>query len=396
MTLQALYCRLFQLGFAAGARLLLWRKPECLSGPGTLSQVPQLLASSGAAHPLLVASPRQAAAPAFCAMAARLPAYTLFSSVPADPTVDVVEEMVLLFRRTGCDSLVAVGGGSPIDAAKATAARLARPRRTLSRLRGVLKIRRPIVPLVAVPTTAGTGSETTIAAVITDQEHHKYAIEDLCLIPRFAMLDPELSLSLPPRITACTGMDAMTHAVEAYTNRLYNTHETRRLAQEAVQAIFRFLPRAFSDGSDLAARQALLTASYQAGFAFTRAGVGNVHALAHALGGLYGIPHGMACAVLLPPVLADYGSAVYPRLAQLARAAGLPSAGDEAAQARTFIAALRAMNRRFSLPDGFDCIREEDLPRLARWAEAEANPLYPVPVIYDQARFTHILRQVML
>ncbi len=217
-------------------------------------------------------------------MAARLPAYTLFSSVPADPTVDVVEEMVLLFRRTGCDSLVAVGGGSPIDAAKATAARLARPRRTLSRLRGVLKIRRPIVPLVAVPTTAGTGSETTIAAVITDQEHHKYAIEDLCLIPRFAVLDPELSLSLPPRITACTGMDAMTHAVEAYTNRLYNTHETRRLAQEAVQAIFRFLPRAFSDGSDLAARQALLTASYQAGFAFTRAGVGNVHALAHAFG----------------------------------------------------------------------------------------------------------------
>ena len=395
MTLHAIPCRLFQLCFAAGARLLPWRRPECLSGPGTLSQVPRLLASTGASRPMLVASPRQAAAPAFCAMATQLPAYTLFSSVPADPTADVVEEMVRLFRRDGCDSLVAVGGGSPMDAAKAAASRLARPGRTLAQLHGVLKVRRATVPLIAVPTTAGTGSETTIAAVITDRDHRKYAIEDLCLIPRFAVLDPELTLSLPPQITACTGMDALTHAVEAYTNLLYNTPETHRLALSAVQAIFRYLPRAFSDGQDVTARQAMLTASYQAGFAFTRAGVGNVHALAHALGGLYGIPHGMACAVLLPLVLEDYGSAVYPRLAQLSRAAGLPVIGNEGTQARAFIAAIRELNRRFSLPEGFACIRETDLPQMARWAEQEADPLYPVPVIYDRHRFIRVLRRAM-
>ena len=315
--------------------------------------------------------------------------------MPADPTADVVEEMVRLFRRDGCDSLVAVGGGSPMDAAKAAASRLARPGRTLAQLHGVLKVRRATVPLIAVPTTAGTGSETTIAAVITDRDHRKYAIEDLCLIPRFAVLDPELTLSLPPQITACTGMDALTHAVEAYTNLLYNTPETHRLALSAVQAIFRYLPRAFSDGQDVTARQAMLTASYQAGFAFTRAGVGNVHALAHALGGLYGIPHGMACAVLLPLVLEDYGSAVYPRLAQLSRAAGLPVIGNEGTQARAFIAAIRELNRRFSLPEGFACIRETDLPQMARWAEQEADPLYPVPVIYDRHRFIRVLRRAM-
>lgn len=167
------------------------------------------------------------------------------------------------------------------------------------------------------PTTAGTGSETTIAAVVTGSDHHKYAISDLCLIPRYAILDPALTVGLPPHITAETGMDALTHAVEAYLSRFYNTKQTRLLAENAVVTIFTHLERAYRDGTSLPDRAAMLQASFDAGAAFTRASVGNVHAIAHTLGGLYGVPHGLANAVLLPLVLEDYGKAAYPRLAVL-------------------------------------------------------------------------------
>ena len=279
-----------------------------------------------------------------------------------------------------------------MDAAKAAAARLARPDKPLSQLVGLLKVRRRIPPLIAVPTTAGTGSETTIAAVVTGSDHHKYAISDLCLIPRYAILDPTLSATLPPRITAETGMDALTHAVEAYLSRYYNTAKTRARAERAVVTIFSHLERAYRDGASLPDRAAMLQASFDAGAAFTRASVGNVHAIAHTLGGLYGTAHGLANAVLLPIVLEDYGAAAYPRLARLARLAGLPGESDEAL-AKTFIAEIRAMNARMGIPDHFDCIREEDIPQMAAWASSEANPVYPVPVIYDRARFMRVIER---
>ena len=255
-------------------------------------------------------------------------------------------------------------------------------------------MRRPIPPFIAVPTTAGTGSETTIAAVVTGADHHKYAVSDLCLIPRCAVLDPLLTVSLPPRTTAETGMDALTHAVEACLSRFYPIRETDRLAEQAVVTIFRTLEHACAHGGDVDARQALLTASYQAGAAFTRAGVGNVHAIAHTLGGLYGVGHGLANAVLLPVVLRDYGPAAHRKLARLAELVGL-TGGTDAEKANAFIDAVLAMNARLGIPTGFSCIREEDLPRMAAWAAAEANPTYPVPVIYDRARFIRVIRQVM-
>ena len=304
------------------------------------------------------------------------------------------EAAAALYRREGCDSLVAVGGGSPMDTAKAAAALVARPGKTLPQLAGLLKVRRHIPPLIAVPTTAGTGSETTIAAVVTGPDHHKYAVSDLCLIPRCAVLDPLLTVSLPPQTTAETGMDALTHAVEAYLSRFYPTRETNRLAEEAVVTIFQTLERACAHGEDVDARQALLTASYQAGAAFTRASVGNVHAIAHTLGGLYGVGHGLANAVLLPVILRDYGTAAHRRLSRLAELVGL-SGDTEAARANAFIDAILAMNARLGIPTGFTCIREADLLRMAAWAAAEANPTYPVPVIYDRGRFIRVIRQVM-
>lgn len=394
MNLLHLWYRTYQCVFGLGARLLPWRRPETVTGPGSLAHIPALLTKCGTRRPLVAASRRQCADPAFQQMLSRLEGYALFSDIQPNPPVSAVEAAAALYRREGCDSLVAVGGGSPMDTAKAAAALLARPDRTLSQLAGLLKVRRPIPPFIAVPTTAGTGSETTIAAVVTGADHHKYAVSDLCLIPRCAVLDPLLTVSLPPRTTAETGMDALTHAVEAYLSRFYPTRQTDRLAEEAVVTIFRTLEHACAHGDDVDARQALLTASYQAGAAFTRASVGNVHAIAHTLGGLYGVDHGLANAVLLPVVLRDYGPAAYRKLARLAELVGLPG-GTDGEKADAFIDAILAMNARLGIPTGFSCIREEDLPQMAAWAAKEANPTYPVPVIYDRGRFIRVIRQVM-
>ena len=394
MNLLHLWYRTYQCVFGLGARLLPWRRPETVTGPGSLARIPALLTKCGTRRPLVAASRRQCADPAFQQMLSRLEGYALFSDIQPNPPVSAVEAAAALYRREGCDSLVAVGGGSPMDTAKAAAALLARPDRTLSQLAGLLKVRRPIPPFIAVPTTAGTGSETTIAAVVTGADHHKYAVSDLCLIPRCAVLDPLLTVSLPPRTTAETGMDALTHAVEAYLSRFYPTRQTDRLVEEAVVTIFRTLEHACAHGDDVDARQALLTASYQAGAAFTRASVGNVHAIAHTLGGLYGVGHGLANAVLLPVVLRDYGPAAYRKLARLAELVGLPG-GTDGEKADAFIDAILAMNARLGIPTGFSCIREEDLPQMAAWAAKEANPTYPVPVIYDRGRFIRVIRQVM-
>ena len=395
MALKKIYCRVFQACFALGARVLPWRRPECITGAGSLQRLPELLKSAGCHKPMIVASRRQCAAPDFMAMAEKLPAWSGFHSVTANPRIETVEQIAARFRAEGCDSMVAIGGGSPMDAAKAAAARLARPDRTVGQLKGLLRVHKKIVPFAAVPTTAGTGSETTIAAVVTDENHHKYAVNDLCLIPRWAILDPALTVSLPAQVTAETGLDALTHAVEAYTNVLYNTRQTRELARQAVAAIFEYLPRACADGTDLRARQEMLAASYRAGFAFTRASVGNVHALAHTLGGLYNVPHGRANAALLPVMLEEYGPAVYKRLAELADVVGLCPNGDRAEKARAFIGAIYDMNRTLGIPTGFDCIRPEDLPQMAAWAEAEANPVYPVPVVFGEEDFIRVARRVM-
>ena len=390
------FCRAFQCCFAVGARLLPWRRPRVYAGPGRLLRAADILRENGLRRPFVVASRRQCADKHFRALQEALDEQdillSVFSSVEPNPSVETVEKIAAQYRLDRCDCFLVIGGGSPMDAAKAAAARLARPERSLSRLAGLLKVRRRVPPLIAVPTTAGTGSETTIAAVITGSDHHKYAVSDLCLIPRYAILDPTLSVGLPPHITAETGMDALTHAVEAYLSRFYNTGMTRALAESAVVTIFAHLERAYRDGASLEDRAAMLQASFDAGAAFTRASVGNVHAIAHTLGGLYGTPHGLANAVLLPLVLEDYGAAAYSRLARLAGLVGLPGETKEA-RAKAFIAEIRAMNARMGIPDHFDTIREEDIPLMSKWASQEANPLYPVPVIYDEARFARVIER---
>lgn len=318
-----------------------------------------------------------------------------YSEVTANPTTTTVYEIKDMYMKEGCDGFLAIGGGSPIDAAKAAACLCARPRATLNDLAGLLKIMKNIPPFVAVPTTSGTGSETTMAAVVTDAEtHHKYAIMDPHIIPNYAVMDPELVVGLPQKTTSATGMDALCHAVESYVSVMNKPEKSRRYAEEATVLIFRYLERAYNDGSDMEAREKLMEAAYKAGWSFGRTGVGNVHAIAHTLGGLYNTAHGLANAVILPIVLEDYGKTVYKPLARLAELAGIKTDGTDEEKAKAFIAEIYAMNKRMDMPEGFAFIEEKDIPQMCAYACSEANPTYPVPVIYDKPHFEKLIREI--
>ena len=299
-----------------------------------------------------------------------------------------------MYLKNGCEGFIAFGGGSSMDCAKVAAARVVKPNQTVRQMRGYLKVLKKLPPFFAVPTTAGTGSETTVAAVVTDPEtHEKNAINDICLRPKFAVLDPELTVGLPPHITSTTGMDALTHAVEAYIGRS-NTKQTREQAEKATKRIFDNIEEAYNNGKDYEARANMLKGSYWAGCAFTRAYVGYVHAIAHNLGGLYGTPHGLANAVILPYVLEWYGDCIYPQLAKLADIVGI-TGSSEAEKAQAFIAAIKKLNADMNIPTTFDFIKEEDLPTLIHRALKEGNPGYPVPRIMDYNDMEGVIRRFM-
>lgn len=379
--IQILGCRLYQTAFRIALPVLPYRKPQLLEDIHAVSRVYR---EQGIQRVLLVTDPAISGLgltePLRTSLEKEGVKATVYDRTAANPTTDNVEEALRLYHREGCRGLIGFGGGSSMDCAKAVGARVARPRKSLSQMKGILKVRRRIPLLTAVPTTAGTGSETTLAAVITDAgTRHKYPINDFPLIPSYALLDPEVTVGLPPFLTATTGMDALTHAVEAYIGRS-TTKETRRDAEEAVRLVFAYLPRAVEQGEDREARQKMLYAAYLAGNAFTRSYVGYVHGVAHSLGGKYNIPHGLANAVLLPFVLEAYGRSAEKKLSRLAEAAGLCPAGTPREEgARVFIQKVKEMKKRFGIPDAFPELREEDIPQLARYAARESNPLYPVP-----------------
>jgi len=322
--------------------------------------------------------------------------YIVYDGVQPNPTIPNIEECKDLYLQNKCEGIIAFGGGSPMDCAKATAARIVKPKKTIQKMRGYLKVGKKLPPFFAVPTTAGTGSETTLAAVVSDPStHEKFAIGDPCLRPKYAVLDPVLTIGLPPHITSTTGMDALTHAVEAYIGKS-NTKSTIRYAEEAAKLIHSNLEKAYNNGKDLEARSNMLEASYLAGNAFTRAFVGYVHAIAHNLGGLYGVPHGLANAVILPYVLEWYGSKISAKLARLSDIAGIsePQMSKEE-KAKKYIAEIRRMNKAMNIPDKFDFIKEKDIPTLVRRVLKEGNPGYPVPKIMNSKECEKVIRLLM-
>ena len=395
--LYKLWCRTYQTVFRLVIPILPYREPKIL---GSMDELGSMFKAKGIGRVLVVTDQGLVNAGIAAMLEDKLTSagiqYRVYADTVPNPTVANVEEARALYVESQSQAIIALGGGSAMDCAKAAACRVARPRTSLKWMAGVLKVWVRLPLLVAVPTTAGTGSETTLAAVITDAEkHHKYAIMDFPLIPPVAVHDYRLTVGLPPHITSTTGMDALVHAVEAYIGRS-TTAYTRKMAIEAVRLISTNLLDAYRDGSNVKARQNMLRAAFCAGNAFSISYVGYVHCVAHSLGGQYGVPHGLANAVLLPIVLRAYGDAVYPKLASLARESGLTeSLGLEAkatdeAVAKAFISWVEDMNRSMDIPSKLPGIKTEDIHTMVSYALAEGNPLYPVPVIFGRKEMTDL------
>ena len=309
---------------------------------------------------------------------------TIYDDTHANPTVDNVNAAKALYLMNKCQALIAYGGGSSIDLAKAVGSLIVYPKRNINQMRGLLKVIRKLPPLIAIPTTAGTGSEVTITSVITDvKNRYKYTINSFALIPTYAILDPQVTISLPAKLTSTTGMDALTHATEAFIGRS-TSKETRKLAIEATQLIFNNILIAYEHPEDLNARTNLSIAAYKAGIAFSKSYVGYIHAIAHSLGGQYNIPHGLANAVIMPYLLKAYGQTAYRPLSILAKATGISTQeDDEKTAANKYIDAIEKLNAAMGLPKHFPQIQVADIPIMAKHAAKEANPLYPVPKLMN-------------
>ena len=393
-TPKKIFSRVFQGVMHLLIPVLPYREPKILNG---LDKIPELLMEKGIGKVMLVTDKGIRGLGLTASLEKDLEEKSIqchvYDKTVPNPTSENVEEALEMYNSNGCEALIAFGGGSSMDCAKVVGARAVCPNKPLRKMAGLLRICKKLPLLIAVPTTAGTGSETTVASVIVDSEtHHKYVINDFSLIPRYAVLDPTITKGLPGHLTATTGMDALTHAVEVYVGRS-KTKVTRAASIEAVKLIFDNLERAYIDGSDLEARANMLKASYLAGTAFTKSYVGYVHAVAHTLGGKYGVAHGLANAILLPHVLRAYGESAHESLAELARAVGLVSeeiSTKDAAEA--IIAHIEGMNRRMGIPEKFNCIKAEDIPAMARLADKEANPLYPVPTLWDATELEALYR----
>ena len=397
--LQKAYYRAYQKVMKIALFVFDWSEPELLEGPGAIKRLPQFVKNKGFDNVLVVTDKGLTSLHLLDGLYEKLDEvgvkYVVYDGTKPNPTIDNIEDARQLYLDNGCQAIIAFGGGSPMDCAKATAARITNPKTSVRKMRGLLKLVHKPATLFAVPTTAGTGSEVTVAAVVSDPEtHEKNAINDPKLRPKYAVLDPELTLGLPPHITSTTGMDALTHAVEAYIGKS-NVKSTIAYAEKATKLIFENIEKVYENGKDVEARDKMLKASFYAGMAFTRAYVGYVHAIAHNLGGFYGIPHGLANAVILPYVLEYYGETAHESLAKLAVISGVKTDGTNAEKANAFIAAIKELNAKMNIPNGFDCIKDEDIPTIVERALKEGNPLYPVPRIMDKADCEAVIRRLM-
>lgn len=390
------YCRAFQRVLYVASFLLPWRQPKRLNG---FAAIGEKMKEIGKKKPLIVTDEGIHRLGLENKLIETLQGQgfecALYHEVQANPTLAMAEQGYALYAEQGCDCLIGLGGGSAMDCAKAIAIKVAYPKAHLSRFKGILHVHRKLVPLFAIPTTAGTGSETTLAAVVVDENtREKFQIDDPKLIPPYAVFEPSLLLGLPPAVIATTGMDAFTHAIEAYIGGS-NTRGTKRAAQIAMKLIRDHLLSFYGGiGKETHAR-GMQEAAFLAGVAFTRAYVGYVHALAHALGGAYNVPHGYANAILLPYVLEAYGRKVSKKLASLYDCLELgPDNIPVEEKAKAFVAYIRSLNDAMKIDRTFkSLVREGDFIMLSRRAEKEGNPLYPVPRILYAVELENILRR---
>lgn len=395
--LRKIGCRIYQKVFRIALPILPYREPEVLEG---LDKIPELLLTKNIKSVLLVTDKKIRGIGLTNDLENGLKQKDInlrvFDEVVPNPTISNIEAGLKIFNGDKCRAIIAFGGGSVMDCAKIIGARSVRPKKPVRKMKGLLKIRKKLPTFIAVPTTAGTGSEVTLAAVITDDAtHHKYPINDFCLIPHFAVLDPNVTVGLPKSITSTTGMDALTHAIEAYIGGS-TTKLTRKRAEEAVLLINKYLLKAFYNGQDLEARAGMLKAAYYAGVAFSRSYVGYVHAVAHSLGGQYGVPHGLANAVILPYFLDEYNGKIVKKLARLAKRSGVCDASlSDFEASEKFKSWVKGLNAEMGIPEKIGELQECDIKHLARMADAEANPLYPVPVLMNSKELETVYRKLL-
>lgn len=394
-----MYCRAFQTCFRLALPIMPYRFPEELD---SLLEVARLLSTKQIKTVLLVADGAirnlGLTRPLENALTDEHIKAIVYEQKTPNPTIANIEEARHLYVENSCEAIIAIGGGSAMDCGKAVGARIARPNKSIAKMKGILHVNKKTPLTIAIPTTAGTGSEATLAVVITDEKtHHKYPISDFPLIPDYAALDPELTVGLPKSITATTGLDALTHAIEAYIGRS-TTKETRSLSEKAVVLIYDNLREAVNNGTNRDARRNMLRASFCAGASFARSYVGYIHGIAHSLGGQYGTAHGLANAIVLPVFLREYGDICNKKLARLARITILKDSSTNTTDkeaAELFISWIESMNQEFGIPSYVEDIKEEDIPTMAQHASAESNPLYPVPKLMDAKELEAVYRKLM-
>lgn len=369
------------------ARILPFPRPTLFSGPGSSLELCETIALMGIRNVLIVTDAMLIEIGLTDPIQNKLSElgvdFVIYDGVKPDPTIDQIEEGLAMLRQHGCEAVFGIGGGSSLDAAKVIAARATNDK-PIRKMEGFFRLFRTPLPLYTVPTTAGTGSEVTVAAIVSDpMRKSKAAIVDPKLVPDLAALDANLMTGLPPHITAATSMDALTHAVEAYLS-LNALPGTDHYALAATRLIMKNLPIVMQDGQNVEARQRMALASFYAALAFTRSGVGYVHAIAHALGARYHTPHGLANAIVMPYVLEYSRPACSARMAALGEASGLRAAGDsDATVARKFIDHVRGLNAALDIPDKLDTLEIADIPDIARAALKEAHGTYAVPRFMD-------------
>ncbi len=392
------YAKVYQAVFSVGMNFIPWGVPKTIQGPGSIKKLPAWIKENGFKKPLVVTDKvlnqdLHMLDSLYEAAKAENLDLVVYDGVQPNPTDIAINEGLKLFKENNCDCFIAFGGGSSMDCAKGIGAVYA-TKKSPEKLQGLFRVLHKIPRIFAVPTTSGTGSETTVAAVITIAEtHHKASMNDTALMPRFAVLDPELTVGLPGKVTSTTGLDALCHAVESYTNHKYNTKLENTYSLEATKLIYENLYECYVNPTNLKARENMQVAAFKAGRSFTRGCVGYVHAIGHTLGGLYGTPHGLAMSVILPHVMRQFGPAAEKRLAELAAYCGMKGENDHDL-ATQFINWLDDVKDKMNVPRTLDVIKDEDIPQIIAWAKKESNPLYPTPVYWEDADFEKCLAAI--
>lgn len=391
--------RIIQFFIKIGIGLIKWNNSEVISKENALKELPQTLKQKGFKKVFLITDEKINSLglcnPFIEELQIRNIDYLLYKDVISNPTISSIEKALEIFNKENFDVIVAVGGGSVIDSAKLLGARYANSKLSLKKMKGYFKIPKRIPYLVAVPTTAGSGSEATIVGVVTNEENHaKYAITSPKLLPHLVVLDPLLTVNLPSFVTATTGMDALTHAIECFIGHA-NTKKTKSDSLEAIKKIWNNLQVAVFDPLNIEARLAMQEAAYLAGVAFTRGFVGYVHALAHPLSGFYNVPHGLANAVLLPKVLEKYGSSINKDMSILYYELGYTEELTIDEKRKFIIEEIKKINQNINIPNKILNVEEKDLNEMVGRGMKEAHPMYPIPKILNRKDLLDIYKEII-